>query len=149
MKILGTNRDLNFKYEIIESLICGLELKGTEVKSIRQAKVNLKEGFAIIRNGEVILKNVHIAHYEEGNSNNVSETRDRKLLLHKDEINKLVGKINQTGYTLAPYKIGFIRNFVKLELAVCKGKKLYDKREELKEKEAKRMIDREIKNKEF
>jgi len=146
MKVLGTNRDLRFKYEIIDTVICGIELKGTEVKSVRQAKVNLKEGFAQIRNSEVILKNVHIAHYEEGNINNVDEIRDRKLLLHKEEINKLIGKINQTGYTLVPYKIGFIGAFVKVEIAVCKGKKIYDKREDLKTKEAQRKIEQAMKN---
>lgn len=136
MKIVATNRELNFKYEVIDTYICGIELKGTEVKSIREAKINLKDGFAQIKNGEVFLKNVYIAHYDKGNINNVDETRDRRLLLHKAEIVKILGKVNQGGYTLIPYKIGFVKQYVKVELALCKGKKLYDKRESIKKREA-------------
>lgn len=137
MKVVATNRELNYKYEVIDTYICGIELKGTEVKSIREAKVNLKDGFALITNGEVLLKNVYIAPYDKGNINNVKETRDRKLLLHKAEILKILGKVSQGGYTLVPYKIGFEKQYVKVELALCKGKKLYDKREAIKEREAK------------
>ena len=89
MKIIATNRELNFKYEVMDTYICGIELKGTEVKSIREAKVNLKDGFAMIKDGEAILKNVYIAPYDKGNINNVGELRDRKLLLHKAEIIKM------------------------------------------------------------
>ena len=140
MKIIATNRELNFKYEVIDTYICGVELKGTEVKSIREAKINLKDGFALVQNGEVILKNVYIAPYDKGNINNVKETRDRRLLLHKAEIIKILGKVSQGGFTLVPYKIGFEKQYVKLELALCKGKKLYDKRESIKEREAKRKV---------
>jgi SsrA-binding protein len=146
MKIVATNRDINFKYEIIEDIECGIELKGTEVKSIRENKINLKDGFALIRKGEVILKNVHIAHYEQGNINNVDEKRNRRLLLHKEEINKLSIKINQSGYTLVPYKVGLSGRYVKVILALCKGKNLHDKRESIKEREAKRKIEQAIKN---
>lgn len=146
LKIVATNRDLNFKYEVIEKIECGIVLRGTEVKSIRDSKINLKDGFALIRNGEIILKNVYIAPYKEGNINNVKETRDRKLLLHKEEIDKLVGMVKQGGYAIVPYKVGFDRSFVKVEIAVCKGKKLHDKREAIKEKEAKRRIDRVMKS---
>lgn len=145
MKIVATNKDLNYKYEVIETIICGIELKGTEVKSIRDSKVNLKDGFALITKGEVILKNVYIAPYEYGNINNVKQTRDRKLLLHKEEISKLLGKINERGYTLIPYKMGFEKNLVKVELALCKGKKIYDKREKIKENEVNRKIDKALK----
>lgn len=145
MKIVATNRELNYKYEVIETYICGIELKGTEVKSIRQAKVNLKDGFAMVKDSEVFLKNVYIAPFEKGNINNVPEFRDRKLLLHKAEIAKILGKVSQGGYTLVPYKMGFVNQYVKVELALCKGKKLYDKRETIKQREAKRRIEQAMK----
>ena len=145
MKIIATNRELKFKYEVIDTYICGIELKGTEVKSIREAKVNLKDGFAMIKDGEAILKNVYIAPYDKGNINNVGELRDRKLLLHKAEIIKILGKVSQGGYTLIPYKMGFEKQYVKVELALCKGKKLYDKRETIKEREAKRRAEQAMK----
>ena len=146
MKIIATNRELNFKYEVIDTYICGIELKGTEVKSIREAKVNLKDGFAMIKDGEAILKNVYIAPYDKGNINNVGELRDRKLLLHKSEIIKILGKVSQGGYTLIPYKMGFEKQYVKVELALCKGKKLYDKRESIKERDAKIKMAQVMKN---
>ena len=146
MKVVATNRELNFKYEVLDSVICGIVLKGTEVKSIRDGKVNLKDGFALIRNGEVFLKNVYIAPYDKGNINNVNELRDRKLLLHKEEIAKLSGKIKIGGITLVPHRLGFEGQYVKVELALCKGKKLYDKREDQKKKEAKLKIEQAMKN---
>ena len=145
MKIVATNRELNYKYEVIDTYICGIELKGTEVKSVRESKVNLKDGFALIKDGEVFLKNVYIAHYDKVNINNVGELRDRKLLLHKVEILKILGKVSQGGYTLVPYKMGFEKQYVKVELALCKGKKLYDKRESIKEREAKRRVEQAMK----
>lgn len=146
MKVLATNRELNFKYEVIDTYICGIELKGTEVKSIRAGKANLKDGFALVEKGEVWLKNVYIAPYEQGNINNVDSTRNRRLLLHKEEISKLLGKVTQGGYTLIPYKMGFVGEYVKVELALCKGKKLYDKRENVKEREAKIRAAQAMKN---
>ncbi len=146
MKVLATNRELNFKYEVLETYTCGIELKGTEVKSVRQAKVNLKDGFALVEKGEVWLKNVYIAHYEQGNRNNVDEMRNRKLLMHKEEISRLLGKVTQGGFTLVPYKMGFEHGYVKVELALCKGKKLYDKRESIKERDAKLKIAQAMKN---
>lgn len=146
MKIIATNRDINFKYNIIDTYTCGIALKGTEVKSIRQGMVNLKDGFALPQNGEIILKNVYIAPYEKGSYNNVDSKRDRRLLLHKAEINKIIGKVSENGVTLVPSKLMFDRNLVKLDLALCTGKKLYDKREDIKEKEAKRKIDRILKS---
>lgn len=145
MKVIATNKDLNYKYEVIETIECGIVLSGTEVKSIRDAKVNLKDGFAQIRQGEVILKNVYIAPYEFGNINNLKELRDRKLLLHKEEIAKIQGKIQEKGLTLIPYKMGFEKDLVKVILALAKGKKLYDKRESIKEKESQRKIEKAIK----
>lgn len=146
MKIIATNRDINFKYNIIDTYTCGIALKGTEVKSIRQGMVNLKDGFALPQNGEIILKNVYIAPYDKGSYNNVDSKRDRRLLLHKAEINKIIGKVSENGVTLVPSKLMFDMNLVKLELALCTGKKLYDKREDIKEKEAKRKIDRILKS---
>lgn len=140
MHVISTNKELRFKYEIIETYTAGMELKGTEVKSIRAGNVNLKDSFAQVKNGEVILKNVYIAPFEKASINNPSERRDIRLLLHKSEIINIIGKISEKGLTLAPLKIGFEKDLVKLELALCKGKKLYDKRETIKERDAKRKI---------
>ena len=142
MKIIATNKEAGYKYEIKEKIECGIELKGTEVKSLRDSKCNLKDSFALIKNNEVILKNMYIAPYSLGNINNVNETRDRKLLLHKSEILKLSLEIKQNSYTLIPTKIYFQGQHAKLELALCRGKKLYDKRESIKEKEVKRRMDK-------
>lgn len=138
--VLATNRELNFKYEVLEKMECGIELKGTEVKSVRNSMCNLKDSFAFIKNGEVILKNMHISPYEMGNINNVNPIRDRIILMHKNEILKILGYIKQGGYALVPSKIYTKGRWIKLELAVCKGKKLYDKRQSLKEKDAKKQI---------
>ncbi len=142
MKIVATNKEVGYKYEIKEKIECGIALKGTEVKSLREAKANIKDSFALIRNGEVILKNMFISPYYNGNINNVNETRDRKLLLHKSEILKLSTEIKQNGYTLIPTKVYFSKDYAKVELALCKGKKLYDKRESIKEKEVKRRLEK-------
>lgn len=147
MKIIATNKEAGYKYEIKQKFECGIELKGTEVKSLRDSKCNIKDSFALIRNNEVILKNMYIAPYSHGNINNVNETRDRKLLLHKSEILKLILEIKQNGWTLVPIKIYFQGEYAKVELALCKGKKLYDKRESIKEKEVKRRIDKLTKQK--
>lgn len=145
MKIVATNKEANYKYEIIDTYICGIELKGTEVKSVRESKVNLKDGFALVKNGEVILKNVYIAPFEKGNINNVDSMRDRRLLLHKSEIVKILSKIKEERYTLIPVKMGFVGEYVKVELALGKGKKLYDKRESMKKKEAMRKVEQAMK----
>lgn len=142
MKVVTSNKEAGYKYEIKEKIECGIALKGTEVKSLREAKANLKDSFALVRNGEVVLKNMYIAPYINGNINNVKETRDRKLLLHKNEILKLTNEIKQNGYTLIPTKVYFSGRNVKVELALCKGKKLYDKRESIKEKEVKRRLEK-------
>ena len=140
------NREITFKYNILETIECGLELKGTEVKSIREGMCNLKDSFAIIRGNEVVLKNMHISPYEMGNINNVDPVRDRKLLLHKLEILKITNYIKQGGYTLVPKKVYLRRRWVKVELAICTGKKLYDKRQSLKEKDAKKQVNEFKKN---
>ena len=139
-KINITNRQINFKYEIIEKIECGIVLKGTEIKSIRNGGCNLKDSFALMKNHEIILKNMHISPYEMGNINNVNPTRDRKLLLHKNELLKIEQKLKQGGMTLIPSKIYCSGRWIKIELCICKGKKLYDKRNSLKEKEAKKNI---------
>lgn len=134
------NKEVNFKYEIIDTIECGIELRGTEVKSIKEGKCNLKDSFALIQNREVILKNMHISHYNFGNINNVDELRDRKLLLHKQEILKLTNYIKQGGYTLIPSKIYFSSRWVKVQICICKGKKLYDKREDIKKRQDERKM---------
>ncbi len=139
-KVSIKNRDINFKYEIKEKLECGIELKGTEVKSIRKGNANLKDTFALIRNGELVLKNMYIAPYEMGNINNVDPVRNRRLLIHKKELLKLQNSIKQGGYTLIPSRIYTVGRWVKVEMCLCVGKKLYDKRESLKEKEQKRQM---------
>lgn len=139
-RVCINNREISHKYEILERIECGIELKGTEVKSVRDSKCNLRDSFALINGGEVILKNMHISPYEMGNINNVPEKRDRRILLHKLEILKMIGYIKQGGYTLVPSKIYTKGRWFKLELCICKGKKIYDKRDIIKQNEAKRQI---------
>ena len=146
IKIIAKNRKARFNFEIIEAFEAGIELKGTEVKSIRQAKINISEGYASIDNGEVILKQVHISPYEQGNIFNVDPVRPRKLLLHKKEISRLIGETTQTGYTLVPLSVYLKRGLVKVELGLARGKKLHDKRETLAKKDADRRMQRELKN---
>ena len=145
-KTVATNRKARFNYEIIETYEVGIELKGTEVKSIRAGKVNLGEGYASVDNGEVFLKQVHISPYEQGNIFNVDPLRVRKLLLHKQEIRKLIGETTQKGYSLIPLSMYLKRGKVKVQLALAKGKKNYDKRESLAKKDAQRRMEREIKD---
>jgi len=133
MEIL--NRKARFNYFIIEEIECGIELFGSEVKSIRNGNCNIKDSYGVIRNNEVYLINMFIKNYKEASIFNKEETRKRKLLLHKKEIIKLKEKIEKEGYTLVPLKVYFNRNKVKVLLGLCKGKKTYDKREVLKEKE--------------
>lgn len=144
MEIL--NRKARFNYFIIEEIECGIELFGSEVKSIRNGNCNIKDSYGVIRNNEVYLINMFIKNYKEASIFNKEETRKRKLLLHKKEIIKLKEKIEKEGYTLVPLKVYFNKNKVKVLLGLCKGKKSYDKREVLKEKEIKRKIEREIKS---
>lgn len=144
MEIL--NRKARFNYFIIEEIECGIELFGSEVKSIRNGNCNIKDSYGVIRNNEVYLINMFINNYKEASIFNKEETRKRKLLLHKKEIIKLKEKIEKEGYTLIPLKVYFNKNKVKVLLGLCKGKKTYDKREVLKEKEIKRKIEREIKS---
>ncbi|SEN40978.1 SsrA-binding protein [Peptostreptococcus russellii] len=145
-KILATNKKARHDYFIDEVYECGIELKGTEVKSIRNGRINLKEGYASVDNGEVFLKQVHISPYEHGNIYNVDPLRVRKLLLHKYEIRKLIGATTIKGYSLIPMSVYLKRGKVKLELGLARGKKLYDKRQDLAKKDAQRRIEREIRS---
>lgn len=136
------NKKANFDYFIEETIECGIELKGTEIKSLRNGSGDLKDTFALIRNGEVFLHNMYIAKYEEGNIFNHDERRTRKLLLHKNEIEKIKEKVDREGYSLVPLKAYLVKNKVKVLLGIGKGKKLYDKRETIKERDLKREAQR-------
>ena len=138
MEIL--NRRAHYDYFILEEIEAGIVLTGTEIKSIRLGKVNLKDSYAIIRNEEIYLLNTHISSYEKGNIFNHEEDRTRKLLLHKSQIKKLQNKITLEGYTLIPLKIYFVNGKAKVLVGLCKGKKNYDKRQTIKERDIKREI---------
>lgn len=136
MEIL--NRKAKFNYFVIDDIEAGLELKGTEIKSIRKGKASIEDAYARIKNGEVFIINMFIAKYEEGNIFNHDERRERKLLLHKSEINKLSKKLELDNYTLVPLKLYFRNSKAKILLGLCKGKKLYDKRETIKKRDIER-----------
>ena len=141
------NKKATFDYFIEEELECGIVLKGTEIKSIRNGQANIKDCYAIIKNNEVFLLNMFISKYENGSIFNHDERRTRKLLLNKKEILKLRDKVEISGYTLVPLKLYFKGNKAKILLGVAKGKKNYDKRESIKEKDIKRDIEKALKNK--
>ncbi len=145
--IIAKNPTAYHNYEITDKIEAGIVLYGTEIKSIRSGKVNLKDSYATVeKNGEVFVHSMHISPYEHGNIYNKDPLRPKKLLLNKNEIQKITGLITQKGFTLVPIEIYFKGNFVKLQLGIGKGKKLYDKREDLKKKEAERKIERYMKN---
>lgn len=141
------NKKARFDYFIEEEIECGIVLKGTEIKSIRAGLANIKDCYAIIRDNEVFLLNMHISKYDEASIFNHDETRTRKLLLHKKEILKLKDKLNMQGYTLIPIKLYFKKNKAKILLGVCKGKKNYDKRETIKKRDTEREIKAALKYK--
>ncbi len=144
---IATNRKAHRDYAILEAIECGIELKGSEVKSLRAGKISLDESFARIEKNEVILYNVHISPYAEASYLNVEPTRPRKLLLRRNQINKLAGQIAQRGFTLVPLKVYFNdRGFAKIELAICKGKKTYDRREDMKRRDAELEMRRALKS---
>ena len=143
-KIVATNPVAKHNYDIKDTIEAGIVLTGTEIKSIRKGKVNLKDSYANIKNGEVYLYGMHISPYEHGNIFNKDPLRDRKLLLNRREINKLLGLIKQQGYTLVPMNLYFSGNFIKVELGIGKGKKLYDKREDIAKRDAELRIRREL-----
>jgi SsrA-binding protein len=146
-KTLAENRKARHDYFIEEVYEAGIELVGTEVKSIRGGKANLRDSYAEVRNGEMIVRNMHISPYEQGNIFNKDPLRDRRLLLHRSEIMKLAGYVSQQGYTLVPLSLYLKDGRVKVALAVAKGKHNYDKRDTMLEKAAKRDIDRQMKEK--
>ena len=144
-KLIAKNPTAYHNYTIENKIEAGIVLSGTEIKSIRNGKVNLKDSYAIIKNGEAFILGMHISPYEHGNIFNKDPLRNRKLLLNKKEINKLTGLVKQKGLSLVPISIYFKGSFVKLELGIGKGKKLFDKREEIAKKEANLRIQKELK----
>ncbi|TVQ42237.1 MAG: SsrA-binding protein SmpB [Gloeocapsa sp. DLM2.Bin57] len=146
IKIISDNRQARYLYEILETYEAGIQLTGTEVKSIRAGKVNLRDGYALIRHGEALLLNVHISPYDaSGAYFNHEPRRTRKLLLHRKEINKLIGLIEQKGLTLVPLKMYIKGNWIKISLGLAKGKKLHDKRETIKRRDDQREMARALK----
>lgn len=145
IKLIAKNPVAYHNYNIEEKFEAGIVLSGTEIKSIRLGKVNLKDSYAGFKNGECFIYSMHISPYEHGNIFNKDPLRERKLLLHRRELNKLYGKIKQDGYTLIPISLYFKGNIVKLELGIGKGKKLYDKRQDIAKKEAERRIQKAMK----
>ncbi len=144
--VVSTNKKAYHDYFITETYEAGISLLGTEVKSLREHRVNLKDSYAIIKDNEVFLLNCHISPYSHGNIQNHDPRRTRKLLLHRKEINKLWGKLAQKGLTLVPLKIYFKKGKAKVELGLAKGKRQYEKRESIKEKEAKREMQKHLKH---
>ena len=142
-KVVVTNRKALHDYFILDRFETGIVLKGTEVKSLRQGSANLQDGYALIKNGEVWLLGLHISPFEKGNINNHDPRRDRKLLMHKEEIRRLIGKVSEKGLTLVPLRIYFKHNIVKIELGLARGKKSYDKREAIAKRDAERQLRRE------
>jgi SsrA-binding protein len=141
-KVVAQNKKANHDYSIEETYETGIVLQGTEIKAIRAGRVNLKDAFARVQQGEVFLHNMHISPYEQGNRHNHEPLRTRKLLLHRKEISKLIGLTKEEGYALVPLKVYLKNGFAKVLLGLGKGKKKYDKREDLKKKEAKRDVER-------
>ncbi len=146
IKVVAQNKKARHDYFIEQSFEAGIVLSGTEVKSIRLGKANLKDSYASIRDGEAFVHGMHVSPYEQGNIFNKDPVRDRKLLLHKQEINRLIGYTQQKGLSLVPLKLYFKRGRVKVELCVAKGKKLYDKRRDVAKRDADREIDRRLKS---
>ncbi len=146
-KVISTNRKAYHEYTIFEKYIAGIVLCGTEIKSIRKGAVNLKDGFAKIEDGEIFLYGVNISTYEQGNRYNHEPERVRKLLLNKKEILKMLGKIKKENFTIVPLELFLVNGYAKLEIGLAKGKKLYDKREDIAKKSQQRDIQRFIKSK--
>lgn len=145
-KPIAQNRKARHDFFIEESIECGIELRGTEVKSMRQGKVNLKESFAMVKDGEVFVQGMHISPYEQGNIFNTDPLRPKKLLLHKSEIRKLGSQVQRQGYALVPLDVYLKDGRMKMNLGLCVGKHLHDKREAAAEKDAKREMERALRN---
>lgn len=147
IKIVATNKQARFQYEIVDEFETGIVLRGTEVKSIRAGRVNFKDSYGMIKNGEVYIHNMHISPYEQGNIFNHDPLRVRKLLLHKHEIKRLTGKVQERGMTLVPLKIYFRNGRAKLELGLGRGKRTVDKRKDIAKRDTQRELQREFKEK--
>ena len=145
VKLVAQNKKAHFEYFLEELFEAGLSLSGTEVKSLRQGKCSLKESFVRIEQGEAFLYNMHISPYEQGNIFNKDPLRRRKLLLHKSEIRRLIGKVKTDGYTIVPVKLYFKGNYAKVQIALAKGKKLYDKRQDIAKKDQRREAEKNFK----
>lgn len=143
--VVAQNKKAHYDYEILETFEAGIVLTGTEIKSIRQARINIRDGFARVRNGEIWLSNVHISPFDEGNIWNVDPTRSRKLLLHKKQIAKIEAEISQAGMSFIPLRVYIKDGFAKVLMGLAKGKKNYDKRESIKRKEQNRDIAKQLK----
>ena len=146
MKVVTQNKKAFLDYFILDTYEAGIELKGTEIKSVRLGHVNLKDAFIRFKNDEAFIENMHIAPYEQGNIFNHEPLRNRKLLLHKKQIKKLQREVKENGLTVVPTKLYFNTSKLKVEIALARGKKLYDKRQDLKAKDAKRDMERALKN---
>ena len=144
-KIITQNKKARHDYFVEDSFEAGIELSGTEVKSIRQGGINLKDSYCIVKDGELLAVGIHISPYEKGNIFNRDPLRIRKLLLHKSEINKLLGKIKEKGYTIIPLQVYFKDSLVKVEIGLARGKKLYDKRADIAKRDMKREAERDFK----
>lgn len=145
IKIMAKNQKARHEYFIDETFEAGIELVGTEVKSVRAGTLSLKEAWCQIKDGEIFIKQMHVAPYEKGNIFNKDPLRPRRLLMHKREINRLYGKVKQDGFSIIPLSVYFKDSRVKVEIALCRGKKLYDKRDDAAVRDAKRQIDRAMK----
>ena len=145
IKVVSNNKKAYHDYFVEDKYECGIELAGTEVKSIRKGNVNLKDSYCIVKDGEIRVHGMHISPYEQGNRFNPDSKRVRRLLMHKREIMRLLGKVKQDGYSLIPLSVYFKGSRVKVNVGLCKGKKLYDKRQSAAERDAKRQIDRAMK----
>ena len=146
MKVVSQNKKAFHDYFILDTYEAGIELKGTEIKSVRKGSVNLKDSFIRIKDNEAFIENMHIAPYEQGNRFNHEPLRTRKLLLHKKEIKKLQKEVKENGLTIVPTKLYFNTSKLKVEVCLARGKKLYDKRQDIKAKDAKRDVERALKN---
>ena len=147
MKVIATNKSASFEYFIEDKYEAGIVLEGNEIKSLRAGNVNMNDCFCFLRDNEVSIKNMHIALYDKSDAFSTKDTRrDRRLLLHKSEIAKIAGKINRQGYTLVPLKLYFKDSLIKVEIALCKGKHTYDKKQTIAQRDVKRSVDRDIKN---
>ena len=147
MKIITENREAKFEYFIEDTYEAGVKLDGGEVKSIKANNVNLKDAYCSIVNAELILKGMHVAVYDKAGKYNVKDSRrERRLLLHKSEINRLIGKVNEKGYTLVPLKVYLKGSLIKVEIGLCKGKHTYDKKQTIKDRDIKRSMARDIRN---